>query len=81
MKFFQESTKIIFFKASVLSFFFFTDVYAYLDPGTGSFILQAVIAFIAAALTFVSGLWLKIKQFFIKMYKVLRYKNKDKETD
>ena len=38
-----------------------TPSYAYLDPGTGSIILQAIIAFLAAASAVMSGFWKKIK--------------------
>jgi len=48
--------------------------YAYLDPGTGSVILQYIIAGIAAAGATVLYYWKKFKVFFTK--KILR-KNKD----
>ena len=41
--------------------------HAYLDPGTGSLILQALIAGIAAALAAVKIFWLKITIFFDKI--------------
>ena len=37
---------------------------AYLDPGTGSFIIQALIATLAGALIAVRTYWSKIKAFF-----------------
>lgn len=40
------------------------DSYAYLDPGTGSIILQGLIAGIAGAATVASLYWHKIKAFF-----------------
>ena len=80
MKFSLKSASVIFLKASILSFSFFNSADAYLDPGTGSFIIQAIIAFIAAALTFISGLWIKIKEFIVKIFKFLSFKNKDKEN-
>ena len=43
--------------------------YAYLDPGTGSFILQAIIGFIAAGLATVSLYWNKFKNFITKFFK------------
>ena len=43
--------------------------YAYLDPGTGSFILQAIIGFIAAGLATVTLYWNKIKNFITKLFK------------
>jgi len=38
--------------------------YAYLDPGIGSVILQAIIAGIAVAMTVVSIYWQKFKKIF-----------------
>ena len=41
---------------------------AYLDPGTGSIILQAIIALLAAATTMVNGFWKKIKTIYSKVF-------------
>ena len=38
-----------------------TNTYAYLDPGTGSIILQAIIGFIAASVATISVYWTKFK--------------------
>jgi hypothetical protein len=48
--------------------------YAYLDPGTGSAILAAIVAFIAAAITTINSYWIKIKKILNKVFS----KNKDK---
>ena len=40
------------------------NVYAYIDPGTGSIILQAIIAAIATGMVFFNNLKQKIKNFF-----------------
>ena len=40
--------------------------YAYLDPGTGSILLQGLIGGIAAAIAFLSIYWQKVKAFFGK---------------
>ena len=40
--------------------------YAYLDPGTGSVILQGLIGGIAASIAFLSIYWQKVKAFFDK---------------
>ena len=40
--------------------------YAYLDPGTGSMLLQGLIGGIAAAIAFLSIYWQKVKAFFGK---------------
>ena len=46
------------------STFFPTYAYAYLDPGTGSIIITAIIAFIATISTKISYFWEKIKRYF-----------------
>ena len=43
---------------------FSTDSYAYIDPGSGSIILQAIIAAIAGAGTAITIYWKKVKLFF-----------------
>ena len=40
--------------------------YAYLDPGTGSMLLQGLIGGIATAIAFLSIYWQKVKAFFVK---------------
>jgi hypothetical protein len=40
------------------------DAHAYLDPGTGSMLLQGLIAGIAAASVALGGYWGKVKGFF-----------------
>ncbi len=40
---------------------FISKAYAYLDPGTGSIILQAIIAFFAGLITYCSIYWAKLK--------------------
>ena len=40
--------------------------YAYLDPGTGSLLLQGLIAGLAAIISFLSIYWQKVKAFFVK---------------
>lgn len=44
--------------------------YAYIDPGTGSIIVQAIIGFIVAALTTIKIYWQKIKLFLKKILKI-----------
>jgi hypothetical protein len=41
-----------------------TPAYAYLDPGTGSILLQALIGGIAASVTVISLYYQKVKAFF-----------------
>jgi hypothetical protein len=40
-----------------------TDAFAYLDPGTGSIILQALIAGVAGSLFVVKAYWYKLRSF------------------
>ena len=49
----------------IISFFISENAYAYLDPGSGSIILSAIIA----ALATIKYYWLMIKNFLKKIYK------------
>lgn len=49
---------------SLLSFLSIESAHAYLDPGTGSMIIQAVIGAVAGALFFIKTYWANIKAFF-----------------
>ena len=49
--------------------FFQSFSYAYIDPGTGSLILQWLIAIIAGISVFFSNIKIKIKEFFKKKKK------------
>ena len=52
------------------SFFFLSNnAYAYLDPGSGTIILQAILGFLAAVLANASYYWTKLKIFFSKLLK------------
>ena len=63
----------------IIYFFFInTNAYAYLDPGTGSFILQAIIGFLAAISAGFIYYWNKVKNFFLKIFKK---NNLDEKTD
>ena len=63
----------------VFVFFLLTSpVYAYLDPGTGNIIIQAILAFIATAITTLSFYWTKVKLFILKLFKK---NNNDKEKN
>tara|TARA_Y100000591_G_C21737389_1_gene647382 strand:- start:288 stop:494 length:207 start_codon:yes stop_codon:yes gene_type:complete len=50
----------------IFNFFAFTNAYAYLDPGTGSIILQAILGAIAAGVSYCAFYWNKVKNFFKK---------------
>ena len=51
---------------------------AYLDPGTGSIILQAIVASIAAAFTTIVFYWKKFKFFLKKLFKKNNANEKEK---
>lgn len=69
--------KIYFLSQIVLiSLLFTSQAYAYLDPGTGSIILQAVLAFIAATIATSSFYWNKVKLFFSKLFKKKKIEKK-----
>ena len=53
---------------------------AYLDPGTGSIILNAILAFIAGAAVTFSSWWMSFKMFIKKVFR-LDKKNINKNTD
>ena len=53
----------------IFSLLFSTSSYAYIDPGSGSIILQAIIAAFAGAGTAVTIYWKKVKLFFSKIFK------------
>ena len=59
-------------------FLIVTNAYAYLDPGTGSFILQAIIGFLAALSAGFLYYWTKVKNFFLKLF---NKNNNDEKTD
>ena len=61
--------KKIVFIIVVINFFFINNAFAYLDPGTGSIILQAILGAIAAGATWCSIYWQKVKNFFSKKTK------------
>ena len=48
---------------------------AYLDPGSGSFILQLILATILGGLLVLRSYWNKVKDFFLKLFK--RYPGED----
>ena len=51
----------------VIYFSTLTSSYAYLDPGTGSAILQVIIAALAAGAAMTNNFWKKVKGFYFKM--------------
>ena len=61
-------------------FLFSNNAHAYLDPGSGSIILQALIAFLAGVGTFISVYWKKIKNLISNiLQKIKKNKNNKKK--
>ena len=58
----------------LLFIFYSSNAYAYLDPGTGGIILQAIFGIIAGVITFYYFLKQKIKSFFEKLKNIFRGK-------
>jgi uncharacterized membrane protein len=56
-------------RAALLVFclLFATDAFAYLDPGTGSILVQGLIAAVAAVVTYTSLYWQRTKAWFRSM--------------
>ena len=73
------SKKLLFLLFALL--FSQTNAYAYLDPGSGSFLLQ-ILAFISATIL---SFWLFLKNTFKnllnKIFKFIRFFKKDKKVD
>ncbi len=47
---------------------FIRNAYAYLDPGTGSFVIQMLIAAIVGALFALKLFWTRVKDFFKRLF-------------
>ena len=60
----------------ILVLSFNSNAYAYFDPGTGSLIIQAILAFLAAGLATATMMWSKFKIFLSKIFS----KKKDNEV-
>ncbi len=46
-----------------------SNAFAYLDPGTGGIIIQALLAFLAAVFAYTTFFWNKMKSFLSKIFK------------
>ena len=68
--------KYFLYLSTSILFLLITPAHAYLDPGTGSIILQAILVFIAASIAMLSFYWNKVKLFLSKLFK----KNDNKRT-
>ncbi|GMQ91081.1 MAG: hypothetical protein BMS9Abin11_0387 [Gammaproteobacteria bacterium] len=61
----------------VLVFFYISPAYAYLDPGTGSIILQLLIAAIVGALFTLKLYWYRFKAFIKRLFSRKREATQD----
>ena len=59
-----SNLKFLGFTVGIISYA--SPVFAYLDPGTGSMLLQGLIAGIAVFTSVLSIYWQKVKSFFVK---------------
>ena len=74
-KFNLESNNLLY--SILLLVFFSPDAYAYIDPGTGSLVIQAIIAIIAGAGIFISQVRMKISSFFRSIMKRIKGETED----
>jgi hypothetical protein len=70
----EKKMKNLFTLIIISTLFINTNAYAYLDPGTGSIIIQSLLSAIAVAMTILSVYWLKVKNFFLKFIKFFKKK-------
>ena len=65
----------------ILSFFFTNNAFAYFDPGSGSYLIQLFIAFIASCYFFITNPIKFIKSFFNKKKEKKLEKNQNEKTE
>ena len=53
-----------------------SNAYAYLDPATGSIVIQYIVAGLVACMAFMKNFWAKLKYFFDKTIKFKKNKRK-----
>ena len=53
-----------------------SNAYAYLDPASGSIVIQYIVAGLVACMAFMKNFWVKFKYFFNKKIKSKRIKKK-----
>ena len=76
----NKKIKAIFFKFLILSFLLNSSAYAYFDPGSGVFIIQAIIALIAVTTLYLGYSIKNLKKIFRKIKKIFfKVNNNDKE--
>ena len=61
-----------------LIFFLSPNAYAYFDPGTGAFIVQAILGFLAAVAATFAMMWTKVKMFFLKIFSKQKFEEQKK---
>tara|TARA_B100000029_G_scaffold57817_1_gene52202 strand:+ start:47 stop:250 length:204 start_codon:yes stop_codon:yes gene_type:complete len=66
---------------TIILCFFIKDAYAYLDPGTGSMIIQVVIAAFVAVGIYIKLFWHKFKNLFTKKHKKENVEGKRENKD
>lgn len=52
-------------------------VYAYLDPGTGSYILQIILAVLVALAFTIKTYWIKVRTFLLNIFPKISREGKD----
>ena len=62
----------------IIYFMMLSASYAYLDPGTGSIILQVILVALATCAAVFTNFWKKLKGLFLKIF--TSKKNNDKEN-
>jgi hypothetical protein len=60
--------------------FYIAPAYAYLDPGSGSIILQSLLAGIATAAALVSLSWQRLKAFLLSLFSTRKLTGPDSEA-
>ena len=56
-----------------------TNGFAYFDPGTGAFIVQAILGFLAAVAATFAMMWTKVKMFFLKIFSKQKFEEQKKK--
>lgn len=56
----------MFIQVFFISLFIYADLFSYIDPGSGSFLIQLMIAFIAGSLFYAKSIFRKAKTFLNK---------------
>ena len=69
-----KNNKII--KITFLSITIISPLYAYMDPGTWSYVISFILAFVGGLLFYIKLIWSKIK-FFLKKLSLKNLKNEN----